>query len=46
MLIEVNELSEMLCRVKSGKFKSETGEELDELFDEAEQYPEWDDEFF
>ena len=25
MLVEVNELSEMLCKVSSGKFKSETG---------------------
>ena len=46
MLIEVNELSEMLCRVKSGKFKSDTADELDELFEEPEYYPEWDDEFF
>lgn len=47
MLTEVNELSEMLCRVKSGKFKSETGDEA-ELFEEADygKYPDWDDDYF
>jgi len=49
MLMEVHELSELLCKIKSGKFKSETGDELDEeLFDGVDygKYPDWDDEFF
>ena len=48
MLTEVNELSEMLCKIKSGKFKSETGDDAKDLLEESDysMYPNWDDEFF
>lgn len=48
MVMEVHELSEMLCKVQTGKFKSEFNEEANELFDDADygKYPDWDDEYF
>ena len=48
MVMEVHELSEMLCKVQSGKFKAEIGDDTNDPFDADDygMYPEWDDEFF
>lgn len=36
MVMEVHELSEMLCKVQSGKFKTDIGDQVNRVYEDAD----------
>ena len=46
MIVQVQDLTEQLCKISSGKF--EESPQNDEVFDQTnqDQFPDWDDGFF